>query len=88
MCMLLVVACASHQQACFVVQVLIAGGSAQNCAQYDTPASNQSYLVDVTPGADHTPIQEAMTYPRVVSVKCAYIPSPAGKCNMTFTGVW
>lgn len=47
-------------------QVVIAGGSAQYCAQYDTPASNQSFLVDVTPGANHAPIQEAMNFPRVM----------------------
>ena len=52
---------------CSGVQVLIAGGSSQWCAQYDTPASNESYLVDVTPGANHTPALEHMTYRRVVS---------------------
>ncbi len=50
-----------------IVQVLIAGGSAEHCAQYSTPASNLSYLVDVSPGASHTPVMETMNFPRVVS---------------------
>ena len=63
----------SSAQPVFCLQVLIAGGSAQNCAQYDTPASNQSFLVDVTPGANHAPTQETMHFPRVVSAS----PMPA-----------
>ena len=55
------------------VQVVIAGGSAEHCAQYSTPASNLSYLVDVSPGANHTPVMETMNFPRVVSaVACLF----------------
>ena len=61
-----------------VVQVLIAGGSSEWCAQYDTPASNISYLVDVTPGANHTPAMEEMTYRRVVRS-----PTIVHMCNGT-----
>ncbi len=56
-----------------MVQVVIAGGSAEHCTQYDTPASNLSYLVDVSPGANHTPVMESMNFPRVVSaVACRF----------------
>ncbi len=50
-----------------IVQVVIAGGSAEHCAQYSTPASN------VSPGANHTPVMETMNFPRVVSaVACPF----------------
>ena len=69
-----------------VVQVLIAGGSSQWCAQYDTPASNESYLVDVTPGANHTPALENMTYRRVVSF-LTIVHIRAGACWGAYTFV-
>ena len=53
---------------CFsaILQVLIAGGSSEHCAQYSSPASNLSYLVDASPGANHIAVQETMHFPRVV----------------------
>ena len=35
-----------------------------------TPASNSSYLIDVTPGADHNITTETMGAARVVSPTC------------------
>ena len=47
-------------------QVLAAGGSSQYCATAMTPGSTTSFLVDVTPGANHTIVQEQAHIPRVV----------------------
>ena len=49
-----------------VLQVLLAGGSSEYCANPDTPASQTSYLIDVSPGAEHTIEEEALAYPRIV----------------------
>jgi len=66
-----------------IVQVVIAGGSAEHCAQYSTPASNLSYLVDVSPGANHTPVMETMNFPRVVSaVACPFSYHSMCRCLM------
>ena len=72
------------------VQVLIAGGSAERCAQYDTPATNKSYLVDVSPGADHTAVQETMHFPRVVrAVDCLHPCYTSVDCpRPCYTTVW
>ncbi len=51
----------------FCAQVLAAGGSAQYCATAMTPGGTTSFLVDVTPGANHSIVQEQTAIPRVVS---------------------
>lgn len=48
------------------MQVLLAGAAGENCSASGTPASSKSYLVDVTPGADHDIVEEDMAFPRVV----------------------
>lgn len=50
----------------FVLQVLIAGGGGVPCPNAMTPASRTSYLIDVTPGADHSIRKEIMACRRVV----------------------
>ena len=47
-------------------QVLLAGGSSEYCASAMSPAAAVSYLVDVTPGANHSIVQEDTAFPRVV----------------------
>ena len=49
-------------------QVLMAGGSSEYCASAMTPAGTSSFLVDVTPGANHNITTEQLAYPRVVSL--------------------
>lgn len=49
------------------MQVLIAGGDEEYCANAQTPASSQSLSIDVTPGANHSIIEEDLAFPRVVS---------------------
>ena len=46
---------------------MIAGGSSEYCATAMSPASSTSLYVDVTPGANHSVVQEQMAFPRVVS---------------------
>ena len=50
-----------------VAQILTAGGSAEYCATATTPGGTTSYLVDVTPGANHSIIEEKASVPRVAS---------------------
>lgn len=49
-----------------VLQVLIAGGGGLPCPNAMTPASKTSYLINVSPGADHSIRKESMKYRRVV----------------------
>jgi len=51
------------------LQVLFAGGAGEACSGSSTPASNTSYLIDVTPGADHSLVTEQIAFPRVVSTR-------------------
>ena len=48
------------------MQVLLAGGAGEVCSGVNTPASNKSYLVNVTPGANHSIVEEDMAFPRLV----------------------
>ena len=47
-------------------QVLMAGGVSEYCASAMTPAGDTSFLIDVTPGANHSIVEEMLDYPRVV----------------------
>ena len=49
-----------------MMQVLLAGGSSEYCANAHTPAGETSWLVDVTPGADHKLQKETLAFPRIV----------------------
>ena len=49
------------------LQFVIAGSSSEFCANAKSPAGQQSWLFDVTPGADHSLITEQMNFPRIVS---------------------
>ncbi len=51
-----------------ILQVLVAGGSSEYCANSMTPAGSTSWLLDVTPGANHSLVVEELTYPRVVTI--------------------
>ena len=43
-----------------------------------SPAGTQSFLVDVTPGANHTVVMEDLAQPRVVTVNhCLLLHAPA-----------
>lgn len=59
------------------MQVLFAGGAGEYCSGSMTPASTSSYLVNLTPGANHSITTETMAFPRVVSPtvtpKCPYV---------------
>ncbi len=46
--------------------MLLAGGSSEYCANVQTPAGQSSYLIDVSPGADHTIEEESLAFPRLV----------------------
>lgn len=48
------------------VQILIAGGTSEYCSNIKSPANNQSYLIDVTPGANHDLVTEDLHFPRVM----------------------
>ncbi|KAL0048241.1 hypothetical protein WJX82_010870 [Trebouxia sp. C0006] len=50
----------------YETQVLVAGGSSEYCANSMTPAGSTSWLLDVTPGANHSLVVEELTYPRVM----------------------
>ena len=49
-------------------QVLLAGGSGEYCSNSMTPAGQTSFLIDVSPGADHTIQEETLAF----SQDCAY----------------
>ena len=51
-----------------ILQVLVAGGSSEYCANSMTPAGSKSWLLDVTPGANHSLVVEELAYPRVVTI--------------------
>ena len=53
---------------CNAVQVLLAGGSGEYCSNSMTPAGQTSFLIDVSPGADHTIQEEALAFPRIVHI--------------------
>lgn len=55
-----------HGECVSDVQVLMAGGSSEYCAAAMSPAGTQSFLVDVTPGANHSVVLEDLAQPRVV----------------------
>lgn len=44
----------------------MAGGVSEYCASAMTPAGDTSFLIDVTPGANHSIVEEMLDYPRVV----------------------
>jgi len=46
--------------------VLVAGGNAEYCANAMTPGGSKSWVFDVSPGANHTWIEEQTAFPRVV----------------------
>ena len=48
------------------MQVLLAGGSSEYCANAYTPAGQTSWLVNLTPEADHKLKEEKLAYPRIV----------------------
>lgn len=48
------------------VQVLLAGAAGEVCSGVSTPDSNKSYLVNFTPEANHSIVEEEMAFPRVV----------------------
>ena len=49
-----------------MLQVIFARGAGEFCSNDQTPASNNSYLIDVTPGANHSIVTENLAFPRVV----------------------
>lgn len=51
----------------YAAKVLIAGGTSELCSNAETPASETSYLIDVTPGANHSVIEEHTHFRRVMS---------------------
>ena len=75
-----------EEAAALCVQVLFVGGAGEACSGSSTPASNTSYLIDVTPGADHSLVTEHMAFPRVVSTRSCSHPlismSPPHTCSM------
>ncbi|KAL0048178.1 hypothetical protein WJX82_009358 [Trebouxia sp. C0006] len=50
----------------YSASVLLAGGSSEYCAASMSPAGTHSFLVDVTPGANHTVVMEDLAQPRVM----------------------
>ncbi|KAA6418817.1 MAG: hypothetical protein FRX49_11174 [Trebouxia sp. A1-2] len=50
----------------YEAQVLVAGGSSEYCANSMTPAGSTSWLLDLTPGANHSLVEEELAYPRVM----------------------
>ena len=65
-----------------VVQVLIAGGNSEYCANAETPGGTKSWLFDVSPGANHSLIEETTAFPRVVG------QSPRAECWILACGLW
>lgn len=51
------------------MQAMVAGGSGEYCSSATTPAGNKSWIFDVSPGADHSLIEEELNFPRVVRRK-------------------
>lgn len=49
------------------VQVLVAGASSEYCVNGKSPAGKNSWIFDVSPGANHSLIEEEMAFGRVVS---------------------
>lgn len=52
---------------CVVVQAMVAGGPGLYCANAMTPAGSKSWLFDLSPGADHSLIEEDLAFSRTVS---------------------
>ena len=50
------------------LQVMIAGGSSEYCANTMTAGAAQSISFDATPGADHSLVIEKINFPRVVRI--------------------
>ncbi|DBB11708.1 TPA: hypothetical protein ACH3X3_005878 [Trebouxia sp. C0006] len=50
----------------YEVRILVAGGTSEYCANTKSPANNQSYLIDVSPGANHSIVTENLAYPRIM----------------------
>ncbi len=46
----------------------MAGGSSEYCVAAMSPAGTESFLVDVTPGDNHSLVTEQLAFPRVVSL--------------------
>ena len=62
-----------------MLQAFLAGGAGEFCSNQQTTASSSSYLIDVTPGADHSLRMEQLAFPRIVSNSAA---------SATCTSVW
>ena len=48
------------------MQAMVAGGSGDYCSSATTPAGNKSWIFDLSPGANHSLIEEELNFPRVV----------------------
>ncbi|KAL0036357.1 hypothetical protein WJX77_003871 [Trebouxia sp. C0004] len=68
-------------------QVMIAGGSSEYCATAMSPASSMSLYVDVTPGANHSVVQEQMAFPRVMGDAVLLPDGTVFLCNGAQVGV-
>ena len=51
----------------YPMQAFIAGGSSEYCANAMTPAGAKSWLFDVSPGGNHSLVEEDLSFPRIVS---------------------
>lgn len=51
------------------MQAFVAGGNDAYCANAMTAGGSKSWLFDVSPGADHSLTEEALSFPRVVSAR-------------------
>ncbi|KAL0022532.1 hypothetical protein WJX79_009245 [Trebouxia sp. C0005] len=71
----------------YTQQVLFVGGAGEACSGSSTPASNTSYLIDVTPGADHSLVTEHMAFPRVMGDLTLLPDGTAFLCNGAQIGI-
>ena len=51
------------------LQALVAGGSDEYCANAMSAGGSKSWLFDVSPGADHSLLEETLSFPRVVGTR-------------------
>ena len=54
-----------------LMQALIAGGSSEYCANAMSAAGAKSWLLDVSPNGNHSLVEEALSFPRIVSARQA-----------------
>ncbi|KAL3145060.1 hypothetical protein ABBQ32_003546 [Trebouxia sp. C0010 RCD-2024] len=71
----------------YEAQVIIIGGSSEFCATSMTPASQSSYLVDVTPGTNHSLVEEIMTFPRMMGDAVLLPDGTVFLCNGAQIGI-